>query len=334
MEKKAYIYINYKNIEVIKTYLDIIATALRANNYDTSFVTTLNKIPKSSLIVYPMAIDAFKYYIKGYRNFILWQQGVTGEESYMRNKSNVRRYLLNKIDSYMMEKARLIFFVSNELRNYYEKFSNQDFKSKSYVMPCFNESLNIEILKNKNYTRRMFTYVGSLDLWQCFDKTVYIYKYIEDSIPGTFFKVLTFQVDEAVSYLKKAGVKHFEVKKVPKELVQKELEDCTYGFIIRDDTVVNRVATPTKISSYLSCGVLPIYSSSLIDFFNIAMNCECMIRLDSSNEKQRMNDLVKKINIDIDYKKAINEISYVFNEYYSKDKHVKMISKMLKDDYL
>ena len=72
--KQAYIYINYPNIIVLQSYLEIVQKALIQNGYTCEFVKSLKGINKKSLIVYPMGIDAFKYYWRDYKNFILWQQ--------------------------------------------------------------------------------------------------------------------------------------------------------------------------------------------------------------------------------------------------------------------
>ncbi len=269
----AYIYINYNNIVVLKEYLDVLKEALENLNYECKYVKNLDGIKKSDLVVFPMGIDAFRFYIKGYKNFIVWQQGATADESFMRNHSYLRKRIIDGIDILAMKKAKFILYVSDYMREHYSKLAKTNFEKKSYVMPCFNEVLDDSIFEKKDYSKKIFTYVGSLDLWQCFEKTADIYAAIEKQVPNCFFKVLTFQEEEAIRILRDKNIKNFEVKKVPKDQVKKELLECTYGFIIREDNIVNRVATPTKISSYLSAGVLPIYSNCLIDFYEQTHNC-------------------------------------------------------------
>ena len=78
---------NYKNIVVLKDYMDVIKAALEDNGYVTQYVESLKGVDKRSIIVFPMGTDAFKFYLKGYKRIILWQQGVTAEESFLRNHS-------------------------------------------------------------------------------------------------------------------------------------------------------------------------------------------------------------------------------------------------------
>lgn len=322
MAKKAYIYMNYPNVVVLNVYLDVIKEALVRLNYECEYIKDFNGVSKQDLIVFPMGKDAFKYYFKGYRNFILWQQGATGAESFMRHGSKIRSGILNYMDCFAMKKAKMIFYVSQYMQEYYEKMAHTSFEHKAYVMPCFNEVLDKELLEKKDYSKKVFTYVGSLDLWQCFNETVDIYAEIEKRIPDVFFKVLTFNTEKAKEIIKAKNITNYSVACVPKEQVKSELENATYGFIIRHDIEVNRVATPTKISSYLSAGVLPIYSTCLKDFHAQAHGKAFAYAL---NPKEDIDGLIQFINSDLDKSLVQQEIDDLFSTYYSKDYHVSNI---------
>lgn len=327
MAKKAYIYMNYPNVVVLNVYLDVIKEALVRLNYECEYIKDFNEVSKKDLIVFPMGKDAFKYYFKGYRNFILWQQGATGAESFMRHSSKIRSGILNYMDCFTMKKAKMIFYVSQYMQEYYEKMAHTSFEHKAYVMPCFNEVLDKELLEKKDYSKKVFTYVGSLDLWQCFNETVDIYAEIEKRIPDVFFKVLTFNTEKAKEIIKAKNITNYSVACVPKEQVKSELENATYGFIIRHDIEVNRVATPTKISSYLSAGVLPIYSTCLKDFHAQAHGKAFAYAL---NPKEDIDGLIQFINSDLDKSLVQQEIDDLFSTYYSTESHITNIVELAK----
>ena len=318
-QKQAYIYINYSNIVVLQSYLEVIQKALIENGYKCEFTKSLETIDKSSLIVHPMAIDALKYYLKGYKNFILWQQGATADESYLRHHSKVRYWLLNRIDTFAMKKAKFILFVSNYMKLHYEKLADCSFEEKSYTMPCFNEKFDENIYKRKDFSKKTFTYAGSLDLWQCFDQTVDLYKEIEAKVSNAMFKVLTFQVDEAKRILEEKGVKNYIVKCVPKDDVKKELVEMTYGFILREDSMVNRVATPTKFSSYLAAGVIPIFSECLRDFASVSSNMKYILKI---GKHYSVDEVVAFVNLDVDMEELKSEYKSLFDSYYSVAMHI------------
>lgn len=322
MKKRAFLYINYANIVVLNVYLDIIREALTQMGYECEYIKTLAGIPKSELIVFPMGKDVFKYYWKGYHNVILWQQGATGAESFMRHHSRIRKNILNFMDCFAMRKAKMIFYVSESMKKYYESLAHTGFSEKAYIMPCFNEALDPDIFEKKDYSKKIFTYVGSLDLWQCFDETVELYAEIERLNPDSFLKVLTFNTEKAEQILKNKKIKNYSVSCVPKEQVKSELEEAVFGFILRHDIDVNRVATPTKISSYLSAGVLPIYSSCLEDFHALASGKSFAF---SMNPGEDAEILAEHVNKTIDSAVIRKEIEELFHTYYSAENHVRNI---------
>lgn len=323
MKKKSFIYINYNNIVVLQSYLDVIKKALLDVGYVCEYVKSLEGVEKKELIVFPMGIDAFKYYFKGYHNFILWQQGATADESFMRNHSKLRYWVLNKIDIFAMKKAQAILYVSKYMREYYEKLGKCSFTNKSYLMPCFNEVYDRAVFDSKDYSKKIFTYVGSLDLWQCFEQTVDIYKKIEDKLQDCFFKVLTFEEEKGKRILEEKGVRNYSVKRVPKEEVKQELLEANYGFIIREDSIVNRVATPTKFSSYLSSGVIPIFSKCLTDFTLESSKMKYTLPLDDEIDVTSLLDFV---NQEVKKEEISKEYEKLFSEYYSPDHHTKQLT--------
>jgi len=323
MDNKAFIYINYSNIVVLQSYLDVVRDALERSGYNCVYTKSLDGVTKMDLIVFPMGIDAFKYYFKGYHNYILWQQGATADESFMRNHSKPRYWILNKMDLFAMKKARAILYVSQYMRDYYEKLGKCSFTNKSYLMPCFNEVYDRTVFDLKDYSKKVFTYVGSLDLWQCFEQTVDIYKRIEGKLQDCFFKVLTFDEEKGKRILEEKGVKNFSVKRVPKEEVKQELLEANYGFIIREDSIVNRVATPTKFSSYLSSGVIPIFSKCLTDFTQESSKMKYALPLDEDIDVTSLLDFV---NQEIKKEEISKEYERLFSEYYSPEHHTKQLT--------
>lgn len=331
MGKKVHFYVNCNNMEVQQKYLNVIKAALVKNGFECDDVLTLDGSNKNDLYVFSTTVVAFKFFFKGYKNFILWQQGVTADESYMRNHSKLRYHILNYIDCFVLKRAKMILFCSDYMQKHYEKLSGKSFASKCYLMPCYNEELSLESIEQKDYSKKIFTYVGSLDLWQCFDETVALYKQIEDRYPDSFFKVLTFSEKEAKEKIASAGIKNYEVKRVKKEEVSGELSDAVYGFLIRKDSIVNRVATPTKLSSYLSVGVIPIFSTVLDDFTRASKNMSYVIPLEQDFD---VDTLIERLGREINKDDLISEYRALFNSYYATEKHIENISELARGLFL
>lgn len=323
------------NSEVTDYYIETVAYALEEAGYKTKDVAPhearncVNKIAASSdWFLAPSALEACKLYLWGAKNIILWSQGVVPEESYLRNRSRIRMVALSLIERYALNRAALCLFVSDEMRRYYEKKYKINFDDRCFIMPCFNTMLDSEAFHTEaKYDSPTFAYVGSLAAWQCFDETVDLYKAIESRLGCARFKVLTFNQDEARKLLEKKGVRHYEIGCVPPEKVAEELADVSYGFVIREDNIVNRVATPTKISSYMASGVIPIFSSCLRSFSDLARDLRFAVPVGESLD---VDSIVRYCENDINWKDVLAEYRHVFETYYSRVYYVKQLVPLLR----
>ena len=311
-----------KNSEVTDYYLDVIASLMEAcgeKKYEDEVELKQCKI--EDIIITPTAVDFVKLYLKGYKNQIYWMQGIDAEESYMRNESKVRSYILDIITKFAMKKAMAIFYVSEEMKKYEENKFRISTDRKCFIMPCFNVSrMKIFQVNERKYEKNIFTYVGSLSEWQCFEEMLDFYKKIEDINPHTELKVFTFDEEKAKRIVETKNIENCTVSSVAPELMSEALADVKFGFVLRQDNPVNYVATPTKLSSYLSAGVIPIFSKHLKDFYNRTNSFEYVVPVLDFNPSEKLKKLLVE---EIDAKKLISEYTELFNTYYNPQYYIK-----------
>lgn len=323
------------NIDAIKYYLDILEKsaiivgqkvkqvenahfAKNGDKNDTYLVTTIT--------------DAVKIYLMGKRRVFVWFQGVFSEESYMKHKSIFRKYILGRIEKLILEKAQFVFFVSDEMKKYYTKRFKVNIDNKYYVMPCFNANINKDsfIAKDK-YKNNLFCYVGSLSVWQRFDKILECYKTIEQiGIPGTKLLILTREKEKAQELIRHANIKNYCIDYVPLEKLPNVLAQAKFGFILRDNVIVNRVATPTKISTYMANGLIPIYSECIVDFHGKAKGMKHVVSFDRKDFIKKIESIMRG---EIDTNEISNEYSRFFNNYFNANYHANLIADKTKKIY-
>jgi hypothetical protein len=274
--KKAYILINASvSKDATDFYLEVIKKALIFKGFGTEVGCDIYMAVKSDVVVTVDAKDSFKVFFISkmiLRNpkVISWFQGVVPEEAYYVFKSRIRQRLWEVFEIFSFIVSNHYIFVSRAMcKHYRDKYFFLNFGARKYtVIPCINKSrLNPELFGIKKSLS--FVYAGSLAEWQKFSYICDIYKKIENRCLDASFLVLTSDVCGAELILNEKEISNYNVKYVPYEDVDSELIKCKYGFVIRDDHVVNRVATPTKISGYLANGVVPILSKYVGDFFSI-----------------------------------------------------------------
>lgn len=316
------------NSIVTDYYLDVIAEICAEGNNIYDYSHDLNDCDKDDVIIVPTSIDFLKVYFKGFRKIVYWMQGIDGEESYLKHHSRWRKLFLDWTSYFSIRKAKAVFFVSEEMRRYEGKKFKINMDKKSFIMPCFNVSKETGLFFDKEkYKKNVFVYVGSLSEWQCFSQTVDFYKQIENQHDDVELKVFTFSEEEAKKVLREKEVRHFCVSSVSPEQMTEALREAKFGFVLRDNIPVNNVATPTKLSSYLSAGVIPIYSTSLIDFHEKTQGMTyCVPVEDYSKVPQKLEVFMKN---DIDYDLLCKEYSMLFETYYSPDYYTSLYKDRL-----
>lgn len=318
------------NTIVISHYFDIIIKAIVEKSNNVLFLQKVKDFifkSRNSTIIVGEAIHLFFLYLLGFRSFIFWAQGVVAEESYMRHRSLVRKKILSFLERFALQKASLCFCVSNEQCNYYEREYNLNIRNKTIIMPCFNTALNPESFSQSKYDVNTFCYVGSLAVWQYFEETVRLYKKIEEELKEKIrFKVLTSEKNKAEEILEKYGVRNYYINFVSTKELPSELKDCKFGFILRENHIVNNVATPTKLSTYLSNGIIPIFTDSIKDFARLADRYNYLLCISNINDDKTIIDFCSE---KIEVESVLKEYSDIFNEYYNENYYINMIKSQI-----
>lgn len=176
----------------------------------------------------------------------------------------VMRYY-KKVQDYVFSHSDYFFFVSENMREYYSR-SYKDIAEKSSVFPTivddslFFKNSNVRgILRNKLNIKDkyVYIYVGGVDYWQNIDKIIYRFKELSDSSNYFYLILLVSDVEFVKNIALQSGLDLSKVliDRVEYSSVPDYLNAADAGLIIRDDTIVNYVASPTKVNEYLACGL-------------------------------------------------------------------------------
>lgn len=251
---------------------------------------------------------------------ITWFQGLGGEEALLSRGSKRDKAIWTLLEGFAMKFSWLNIYVSERMRQYYtSRFKTSD--ENYFIMPCFNKELNEEAFHYPDkYTTPTFVYAGGLDKWQCIEQTLELYSLIEKSIPDASITLLTKQKEQANELLEKHNIKNGRVDFVSLDRLDSELQKYKYGFIIREDHIVNNVSTPTKMNSYLANGLIPIYTN-VVDSFNIYLNNKYFINLSYDEDFTSWAKVIidNESNNDLDKTDYIESLEELFSDYYSKD---------------
>ena len=314
-------------------YINLLKRALTELDHNFKITNSISKTKKSDVI---MTITTNQF-IKGliFRPFskkIFWSQGIDPEESMMRDKNKFKYYLKSLIEFIVLRLPSFKLFVSKAMLDHY-KFK-YNFNDKNYViMPCYNLHYSKPLQRNLNrYKNPSFVYAGSLSIWQNIDETLQVYKCLENQIQNSTLTLLTEEIEKANNLLEEHNIKTACVKYVNLRNLNNELLKYKYGFLLRRNNLVNNVATPTKMNSYLACGLIPIFTDAITDYkYQINLQ-DFSLRISSDLS---IDEIAKKI-IDFesskkDYSDLDIEIKKIFDEYYNDNRYIKEIKAGLRE---
>lgn len=319
------------NGTVTDTYLELIGQVLIELGENVTYVDSYKKVfayPKNELVVVAISLEAFQLILHGFRHIIFWNQGIAPEENFLVRGSRLKLFVFNLIEWIVFRNVDFMLFVSETMKKYvFGKYKITSDDRYVYCMPCMNTELHPGVFfTDKKYTELSFAYVGSMTVWQAFEDTADLYSKIEKAFDyRSKLFVFTADQEEAVKILSDKNVDNYVIDYVQNEDLPTALAGVKYGFILRKDNLVNRVATPTKISTYLSCGVIPIYSQCLEDFASIAKNMTYAV----SDSEDIIEKLKNMETTQIDPEAVQKEYKDIFDSYYNQQQHKEKLKEKL-----
>lgn len=221
-------------------------------------------------------------------------RGVAAEESALKNGHGlIYRFLLAKELS-ALRKADRISCVSHKLKIW---ISENTGRSDAIVIPCcvdiekfaIDIAARVEIRKQFNIAEnsKLICYCGNVAKWQKTELIVNLFgeitrrrtdfKFLFITQNDREFKEIALrnQLPESCYYVVQSS--HKEVPRL--------LSAADAGIIMRDDNVVNNVASPIKIGEYLACGLPVILTRGIGDYSEQIAKADIGLLLDTSKDQ-------------------------------------------------
>ena len=313
-------------------YVGIIEEAVKHIGEEVTRVDNADSVTTDDYVVTINPKSFYAAYKKNPKSLINWFQGILPEESWFANipkwKQVCAFIYYRMLESFELKHSSLNFFVSNTMKEHYSEVYN--YKKDNYVvMPCFNQLLQENAFSPEKYEQPTFVYTGNLSKWQCFIPMVKLFKSIKQDLPSATLAIYTQDQKQAQAILDECDVEA-TIRYVPYQQLSEEIKQYKYGFILREDVEVNRVATPTKMNSYLSCGIIPVYTDVVGGYKENLSQLKFAVPLKpGSNEGiEKLYELENKV---IDYREVFQEYKSIFDKYYNVEDYVSLIAFSLKN---
>jgi hypothetical protein len=256
-----------------KLFLPHLIKYIKKNKIDLIYAENLTAGYLGYLVKKKLGID----YILDYHGVVPEESKFFGSYGFI-NKINYR--ILKNFEKKTIKEAKSIVVVSN----YFKKYINKNFNyniNRIEVIPSAIDKGKMKFDKNiRNKYRsklnvqgkKVFIYNGSYTQYQCIDEMIRFFAYVNKIHKETFFIFLTTDnLNVVKNKFKKHGIdsNSYYVNSVEHEEVINYQMASDYGIIFREDNIVNKVASPTKVYEYLSTGLKIIGTNNIGDIEQI-----------------------------------------------------------------
>jgi hypothetical protein len=134
-----------------------------------------------------------------------------------------------------------------------------------YILPIFSNQQCSRPRKPNAGSKPTIIYSGGTQIWQNVERMV---STISETIHKYTYLVVTPSIEVFESMLEHEVRENMTIVSVPKKEVANYYAQADFGFVLRDDNIVNAVSCPTKIIEYIQNGIVPVVLQPEIGDFN------------------------------------------------------------------
>ena len=207
--------------------------------------------------------------------------------------------------------------VSQNLISYWQKNFKYEGNSHEVIPSCTSFPFVPQLFKSKQNNHVTIVFSGSSSEWQSFEPMCTHFDHLLTLNPNVNIKILC-KNSSVFSKLKEKYTDSVQIMWVSHDKVREILISADYGYVYRNQTETNKVASPVKIAEYLSCGLKLLISDSLGDYSNLTLLNNLGYNLDSNDfnfsyikkvsiaEKERISKFALE-NLSLDSEKIKNK---------------------------
>lgn len=170
----------------------------------------------------------------------------------------------------------------------------------SVVLPCCVADSAFVDISSGDRQCRTIVYSGGMAKWQCVDETLQLFKRLSKINDCLRFKLMSREIDALTARCTAAGVDtaRCDVGSFAQKDVPAQLSKATVAVVLREDTIVNRVASPLKVGECLAAGLPLILSSCVGDAASSFAECKFVRLVTKQTKVSEINTFVMGVTVE------------------------------------
>jgi glycosyltransferase involved in cell wall biosynthesis len=185
---------------------------------------------------------------------------------------------LEREEKAVLSSADEVVCVSGAMQEHYrEKYKLEG--DRWSVVPCATSATVGWDARTRAHLRRalkledrfVFVYAGSYRKYQMADEMVELFRAVKQDLKEAYFLIFTGDRDRFEVAARAGGLtaEDYRIVSLSHEEVLQTLPAADVGFLLRADSPVNRVASPTKFAEYCICGVPVLLTPYVGDYSRV-----------------------------------------------------------------
>ena len=243
--------------------------------------------------------------------FVFDVHGIAPEESEMNNEHPVRVEALKKAEEKILLDSDAIIFVSNSMKEHYQRKYQSSFENSIIIPTCVTMDLF-----NMDYEDRMrkrqelglgknfiFLYVGTLSVWQWKEAMFNLFEQIlQVNEKAFFYLVLPTNDHETAKELfnsKRISPEKYSILEISHDEIGSLIGIADAGILLRKEHLVNHVSFPTKFGEYLAAGMPVITTPNVGDIHHLVVDHDLGVILnvtDNGSDPSEIAELSRFMN--------------------------------------
>ncbi|HIF9354876.1 TPA: hypothetical protein ACX6RJ_002910 [Photobacterium damselae] len=205
-------------------------------------------------------------------------RGAVFAESYLRNKSFIRSLILLIMEFYIYHTSDYRATVSISYAGWLRKWFRGS--RKIYSVPCCIDEATV-FFNPEKLTGNKFVYVGGASKYQNIEMMVKLLESLsrKRQVELTIISNHSDKIREIIGSQSSFKVDYLSLQQSE---VSDHLRKYDFGFILRDDLLLNRVSSPIKVLEYTSAGVTPIITPYVGDYSKMLLDRKIAICVDGN----------------------------------------------------
>jgi len=170
-----------------------------------------------------------------------------------------------KLEAEVFKHANYFFFVSQNMKEYFKEKYNLQLKNSEVLPPIVDEKYFYKSEDYRNKIRKdlhiedkfVYIYAGSTIVWQNVDQIILRFSEAVKNNDHLFLLLILKETKYMEDFIKNQNMdtKNIKIISLPYTQVGQYLNAGDAGLIIRDNLLMNKVASPMKINEYQACGL-------------------------------------------------------------------------------